>query len=89
MMAINGSSVLMPVLFGSIGTVVGVSALFWAVGCHGGRRSAAAMAAGQKKIYPRRGPATTQQQLAVWCGVVGKKNGRKLVCQAWLGWRIQ
>ena len=31
MMAINGSSVLMPVLFGSIGTVVGVSALFWAV----------------------------------------------------------
>ena len=32
MMAINGSSVLMPVLFGSIGTVVGVSALFWAVG---------------------------------------------------------
>lgn len=33
MMAINGSSVVMPVLFGSIGTVVGVSALFWAVGC--------------------------------------------------------
>ena len=32
MMAINGSSVVMPVLFGSIGTVVGVSALFWAVG---------------------------------------------------------
>ncbi|MBD7961470.1 MULTISPECIES: MFS transporter [Comamonas] len=32
MMAINGSSVIMPVLFGSIGTVVGVSALFWAVG---------------------------------------------------------
>ena len=31
MMAINGSSVLMPVLFGSIGTLVGVSALFWAV----------------------------------------------------------
>nr|WP_284336536.1 MFS transporter [Comamonas sp. NoAH] len=31
MMAINGSSVIMPVLFGSIGTVVGVSALFWAV----------------------------------------------------------
>ena len=31
MMAINGSSVLMPVLFGSIGAVVGVSALFWAV----------------------------------------------------------
>ncbi|WP_057091874.1 MFS transporter [Comamonas thiooxydans] len=32
MMAINGSSVLMPVLFGSLGTVIGVSALFWAVG---------------------------------------------------------
>lgn len=32
MMAINGSSVLLPVLFGSLGTVVGVSALFWAVG---------------------------------------------------------
>ena len=32
LMAINGSSVLMPILFGSLGTVVGVSALFWAVG---------------------------------------------------------
>ena len=32
MVAINGSSVLMPVLFGSIGTVVGVSVLFWTVG---------------------------------------------------------
>lgn len=32
MMAINGSSVVMPVLFGSLGTVVGVSALFWAMG---------------------------------------------------------
>ena len=32
MMAINGSSVVMPMLFGSIGTVVGVGALFWAVG---------------------------------------------------------
>lgn len=32
MMAINGSSVLMPMLFGSTGTVVGVGALFWAVG---------------------------------------------------------
>ena len=32
MMAINASSVMMPMLFGSIGTVVGVSALFWAVG---------------------------------------------------------
>lgn len=32
MMAINGSSVIMPVLFGSVGAVVGVAALFWAVG---------------------------------------------------------
>ncbi|MDR2326655.1 MAG: MFS transporter [Acidovorax sp.] len=32
MMAINGSSVVMPMLFGTLGTVVGVSALFWAVG---------------------------------------------------------
>lgn len=32
MMAINGSSVLMPIIFGSLGSVVGVSALFWAVG---------------------------------------------------------
>ncbi|QXZ10427.1 MFS transporter [Comamonas sp. Y33R10-2] len=32
MMAINGSSVVMPILFGSLGAVVGVSALFWAVG---------------------------------------------------------
>jgi MFS family permease len=32
MMAINGSSVLMPLIFGSLGAVVGVSALFWAVG---------------------------------------------------------
>ncbi|MEG0447115.1 MAG: MFS transporter [Comamonas sp.] len=32
MMAINGSSVIMPILFGSVGAVVGVAALFWAVG---------------------------------------------------------
>lgn len=32
MMAINGSSVVMPMLFGTLGAVVGVSALFWAVG---------------------------------------------------------
>lgn len=31
-MAINGSSVLMPMLFGTLGTVVGVSVVFWAVG---------------------------------------------------------
>lgn len=32
MMAINGSSVVMPMLFGTLGTVVGVSTLFWVVG---------------------------------------------------------
>jgi MFS family permease len=32
LMAINGSSVLMPVLFGVAGALVGVSALFWTVG---------------------------------------------------------
>lgn len=31
-MAINGSSVLMPVLFGTLGAVVGVGGVFWAVG---------------------------------------------------------
>lgn len=31
-MAINGSSVLMPMLFGTVGTVVGVSVVFWTVG---------------------------------------------------------
>jgi predicted MFS family arabinose efflux permease len=32
LMAINGSSVLMPILFGAVGAAVGVSALFWVVG---------------------------------------------------------
>jgi MFS family permease len=31
-MAINGSSVVMPLLFGSAGTVIGVGAVFWVVG---------------------------------------------------------
>jgi len=31
-MAINGSSVLMPLLFGSAGTVVGIGGVFWMVG---------------------------------------------------------
>ncbi|MBV8247095.1 MAG: MFS transporter [Comamonas sp.] len=39
MMAINGSSVVMPVLFGSIGAVVGVSVLFWGVGAMVGASS--------------------------------------------------
>lgn len=33
LMSLNGSSVLMPMLFGSIGAVVGVSVVFWTVGC--------------------------------------------------------
>ena len=32
MMAINGSSVLMPMLFGTAGVVIGVSSVFWCVG---------------------------------------------------------
>ena len=31
-MAINASSVLMPMLFGSAGAVIGVGGLFWVVG---------------------------------------------------------
>jgi MFS family permease len=31
-LAINGSSVVMPLLFGSAGVVVGVAGVFWAVG---------------------------------------------------------
>jgi MFS-type transporter involved in bile tolerance (Atg22 family) len=31
-MAINGSSVVMPLLFGSAGTLIGVGAVFWVVG---------------------------------------------------------
>jgi MFS family permease len=32
MMAINGSSVLMPMLFGTVGAIIGVSSVFWCVG---------------------------------------------------------
>ena len=35
LMAINASSVLMPLMFGSAGAVIGVSGLFWAVGAAG------------------------------------------------------
>jgi MFS-type transporter involved in bile tolerance (Atg22 family) len=31
-MAINGSSVVMPLLFGSVGALVGMASVFWAVG---------------------------------------------------------
>lgn len=50
MMAINGSSVVMPVLFGSIGTVVGVSALFWAVGAIVGSSSRLAWLLGKQDL---------------------------------------
>lgn len=39
MMTINGSSVLMPMLFGTLGTVLGVSVLFWMVGAGVGAAS--------------------------------------------------
>ncbi|HTH08852.1 MAG TPA: MFS transporter, partial [Acidovorax sp.] len=35
LMAINASSVFMPLLFGSAGAVMGVAGLFWAVGAAG------------------------------------------------------
>ncbi len=42
LMAINASSVLMPLLFGSVGAVLGVSVLFWSVGSAVGLGSRAA-----------------------------------------------
>ena len=42
LMAINASSVLMPLLFGSVGAVMGVSVLFWTVGSAVGLGSRAA-----------------------------------------------
>lgn len=45
-MAINGSSVLMPVLFGTLGAVVGVGAVFWSVG--------AAVGLGAHWAWPRK-----------------------------------
>ncbi|WOI46726.1 MFS transporter [Acidovorax sp. BLS4] len=48
LMAINGSSVLMPVLFGSAGALIGVAGLFWVVGAvvGGGSRLAARLGDG-------------------------------------------
>jgi dipeptide/tripeptide permease len=48
LMAINGSSVVMPMLFGTVGTVVGVSVVFWAVG--------AAVAVGARPAWLLRPP---------------------------------
>jgi len=47
MMAINGSSVLMPLLFGSVGAVLGASGVFWFVGGVVGMASPAAIRLGQ------------------------------------------
>jgi MFS family permease len=49
LMAINASSVLMPLLFGSAGAVMGVSLVFWTVG--------AAVAAGARSAWCLRPPA--------------------------------
>lgn len=49
LMAINASSVLMPLLFGSAGAVMGVSLVFWTVG--------AAVAAGARSAWHLRPPA--------------------------------
>jgi len=49
LMAINASSVLMPMLFGTVGTVVGVSVVFWVVG--------AAVAAAARPAWQLRLPA--------------------------------
>ena len=49
LMAINGSSVLMPLLFGSAGTLIGVAGVFWVVGVivGGGARVAWGLRAGR------------------------------------------
>ena len=49
LMAINGASVAMPILFGSLGTVIGVSVVFWVVG--------AAVGLGARPAYRLRPPA--------------------------------
>jgi MFS family permease len=48
-MTINGSSVLMPLLFGTVGTVVGVAGVFWAVG--------AGVGLGSRLAWTMRAPA--------------------------------
>ena len=53
LMAINASSVVMPMLFGSVGTVVGVSALFWFVGV--------VVAAGARPAWLVRAPTTARK----------------------------
>ncbi len=54
LMAINASSVLMPMLFGTVGTVVGVSVVFWVVG--------AAVVAGARPAWLLRPPGGNRPQ---------------------------
>lgn len=54
LMAINASSVVMPMLFGTVGTVVGVSALFWSVGL--------VVAAGARPAWLVRPPSTARKK---------------------------
>jgi predicted MFS family arabinose efflux permease len=54
LMAINASSVLMPMLFGTAGAVVGVSVVFWTVG--------AAVGAGARSAWRLRPPAAQIQR---------------------------
>ena len=56
LMAINASSVLMPLLFGSAGAVIGVSGLFWAVGAAGLGGARLAWRIGGEKPEKARGP---------------------------------
>jgi len=58
LMAINASSVLMPLLFGTVGAVVGVSVVFWSVGLAVG---AGARPAWLMRPVPRAGPHAAGQ----------------------------
>ena len=55
-MAINGSSVLMPLLFGSVGAAVGVGFVFWAVGAVVGAGSPMAWRLRLAAAVPERAP---------------------------------
>ena len=57
LMAINASSVLMPMLFGSAGAVIGVGGLFWGVGAIvlGGARTAWLLGPGPQQLPGRHG----------------------------------
>lgn len=52
LMAINASSVLMPMLFGTAGAVIGVGGLFWVVGSAVGACSRVAWGLGDKVVAP-------------------------------------